>query len=252
MRISPLHTEGERGAFTLIELLVVIAIIAILAALLLPALSLAKEKGRRIACLNNEKQLQTAWHMYIEDNNERLPDNRTDGVGPFYSSPPNSWIVGNAIRDTDPLGIRNGVLYAYSKNHEVYHCPSDRSTAYNTNGLRLRSYSMDDLLAGNNTDVIVRSAQLRRPTDVYVLLDEHEKSIDDGEFAIYRDPDDRWLNLPSDRHSQGANLTYADGHVAWHKWLAPKVYVGILQSPYNNQDRADLKFVQSLQPAPPN
>jgi prepilin-type N-terminal cleavage/methylation domain-containing protein/prepilin-type processing-associated H-X9-DG protein len=238
-------------AFTLIELLVVIAIIAILAALLLPALSNAKEKGRRIACLNNVKQLQTSWHMYIEDNNELLPENRTDGIGPFYSSPTNSWIIGNAIRDTAPTGLRNGVLYAYSKNHEVYHCPSDRSTANNTNGLRLRSYSMDDLLNGNNADVIKKSVQLKRPTDVFVFLDEHEKSIDDGEFAIYREPDSRWLNLPSDRHSQGANLTYADGHAAWHKWLAPKIYVGVLQDPYNNQDMADLRFVQSVQPPAP-
>src|SRR5215470_12314309 len=102
---------GRFAGFTLIELLVVIAIIAILAALLLPALSRAKAKGQSISCLNNLKQLQTAWLMYIHDNNDFLPPNNTRPLGGSQQSPPGSWVAGNAQLDITPTNLQRGVLF---------------------------------------------------------------------------------------------------------------------------------------------
>ena len=104
------------GAFTLIELLVVIAIIAILAALLLPALSKAKGKAQEIACLNNLKQLQACWHLYIGDNDDKLPGNTALNEGDIgnreaWTADPVSWLQGNAWTDTTPTNLQRGVLY---------------------------------------------------------------------------------------------------------------------------------------------
>lgn len=246
-------TARRTFAFTLIELLVVIAIIAVLAGLLLPALSKAKEKGRQISCLSNLKQLQVGWQLYLDENNGRLPENRTDGNGPYYASPTNSWVVGNAIRDNNLTNIQSGSIYRYTQGLGVYHCPSDRSTGLGGTSLRLRSYSMDYLLNGNpqGNPILTAESQIISSTQVLVFLDENEKSIDDGEFALYPAPDNRWLNLPSDRHSIGANLTYADGHGALMHWLAAKIYVGILQPTTGNADLQDLRNVQALLPPPP-
>src|ERR1041385_6356960 len=115
---------STRAAFTLIELLVVVAIIAILAALLLPALSEAKAKGYRVSCLNNIRQLQVCWHLYTDDNVGRLPPNQSISA----ASLPDSWIEGNAKTDLTSFNVEHGVLFQYNKSISIYHCPSDRST----------------------------------------------------------------------------------------------------------------------------
>ena len=108
-------------AFTLIELLVVIAIIAILAAILLPVLNQAEIRGQMASDLNNFKQLQTCWHMYVLDNNDYLPYNFAGGG----SALAHSWVIGNAQADTNYINIQNGVLFQYNQQAKIYACPSN-------------------------------------------------------------------------------------------------------------------------------
>jgi prepilin-type N-terminal cleavage/methylation domain-containing protein/prepilin-type processing-associated H-X9-DG protein len=203
-----------RGAFTLIELLVVIAIIAILAALLLPALSRAKDKAYRIACLNNIRQLQLCWHLYALDN---------DGTVPMNYGLPGSWVLGNAKLDTTSSNIQAGVLFPYSTSVAIYHCPADRSTIAGTAQQRFRSYAMCVWIHGDDVNAqpaVTKLSQLLRPgpARTFILADEHEGSIDNGSFFVFPLGQWVWVNWPSTRHNLGGTISFADGHVEWWKW----------------------------------
>ncbi|HTA30017.1 MAG TPA: prepilin-type N-terminal cleavage/methylation domain-containing protein [Candidatus Cybelea sp.] len=240
------------AAFTLIELLVVIAVIAILAALLLPALARAKEEGRRANCTSNLRQLTICWDMYADDNQGFLPPNNwIDYVGGQGGGDNKSvsWCNGSARTDTTTSNIQTGLLYPYDRSPGIYHCPSDVSTIVDANGsplppLRTRSYNMSQsvnglglyvdpsLNGGLPVDVtqpcFVKITQVTNPppSRLFVFIDENEGTLFDDQFG-YPMPNygyGVWFDMPSNRHNQGGDLSFADGHVEYWRWQVPMLY----------------------------
>ncbi len=251
--------RNRADAFTLVELLVVIAIIAILAALLLPVLSKGKMAAQSIACVNNLKQLEECCHLYTADFDDFLPLNQAGGFvsAPSTTNSPttvlnaNSWCPGIAPLDATPAGLQQGVLYHYNQAAAIYHCPADQSTVEGHPTLpRYRSYCMN---IGINCPDLPNSYQKfteieqPSPSGLFVLIDTHEDDIWDGTFGIFSSDSywsGFWLDLPADRHRQGANLSFADGHVEHWRWKSPKIFQGAFWPPYSDADLADLQRLQ--------
>jgi prepilin-type processing-associated H-X9-DG protein len=216
----------------LIELLVVIAIIAILAAMLLPALTRAKLKAMGIHCMNSNRQLAVGFQMYAMDFNEVA-------LGPFGERGIPGWLDGTY--DNTPDGITNSILtrsptYKYINNVNAFKCAADKSMLrYGGRSLpRVISYAANCYIgppsgwvsssSGGRYKSVRKTTDITAPgpTDVYVLLDEHENSINDSHFlpfaSLTRYSNNRWLDAPSGRHGNAGGFAFADGHAEIKKW----------------------------------
>ena len=259
--------RAARGAFTLIEVLVVVAIIAILAAMLLPALSRAKEKAWTAGCLNNLKQLTYCWSMYTTDHNDVLPPNNSvydvDTGQPIPGMDLNqTWCPGNARADTNSANIEKGYLFSYNRSAGIYHCPADRADVELRPGitfpmLRTRSYNMSQSINGiSGPDPAAnslwwipsyqRGTQIKQPATTFVFIDVHEGGILDALFGIPPPGsawEGRWFDLPANRHSRGCCLSFADGHAERWQWVVPKIFRELGQT-VNSDEYPDYRRVQ--------
>jgi prepilin-type N-terminal cleavage/methylation domain-containing protein/prepilin-type processing-associated H-X9-DG protein len=223
---------SPRPAFTLIELLVVIAIIAILASLLLPALSRDRMSAQAAACGNNIKQLSLAWMIYADDNDQLLVNNSSTADTRTYRR---SWVNNiqdwaTSVENTNAAYVLSGKLAPYVNNNlGVYKCPSDQTAAQN--GPRLRSFSMNSLVGDplinpnrfNPTLVqFLKMSQFPGPANFYVFVEEHPDTINDGYFMNRWDVI-KWGNVPASWHNGAANISWADGHLERHRWIANTV-----------------------------
>lgn len=229
-----------RRGFTLVELLVVIALLALLAATLAPALARNRPNSPAIQCLNNLRQLGAAWNMYADDNSGALVFNR-DGGNTGKDSMDASWVAGwlDFTTSTDNTNVNCLVNHAafpygaflgpYVKSPTVFKCPSDKSMTPLMQP-RVRSVSMNNFVGQNGRSwttpsrytLFNRISGIKSPALIFVLLDEHQDSINDGCFMSDADTRYQFVDFPASYHNGAGSFSFADGHCELHFWTDPR------------------------------
>ena len=258
---------NKNKAFTLIELLVVIAIIAILAALLLPALARAKENATGIACMNNNKQIMLAWSLFASDHEDRIPY-----ASAYKSEPtwPFAWAVG-VLRLTgvneDLSFVTEGVIKKYVGNSkDVFKCPADKAIITNNRGQKIyrdRSYSMNIFMGGwsgwpfgvdTQWTTYRKIEEIGNPSEKWILLDMRGESINAGNYRVdmagYPGDGSKYgfqQDWPGVYHNNATNFSFADGHCDKQRWLDTRTLVPPVPIPggrVSSRENLDIAWMQ--------